>query len=112
MPTVQINISTRHGNLNPATQEKITAKVERLSRFLDRITGIQVTVDLEHPDQPHVEVQVTAEHSADFNASAQSESVLAAVDVVVDKLEQQLRKRKEKRIDQHRGGGGRRAELS
>jgi putative sigma-54 modulation protein len=108
--TVQVNISTRHGHLSQDTQDKITAKAERLSRFYDRVTGIGVTVDLEHKEEARVEVRVTAERADDFVASHGDTSVMAALDVVLDKLEQQLRKHKEKRIDLHRGA--RRQELA
>jgi ribosome-associated translation inhibitor RaiA len=55
---VQVNISARHGHLSAGTQEKITDKVEKLRRLFDRVTAIQVTVDLEHEESPSVEVQV------------------------------------------------------
>jgi ribosomal subunit interface protein len=40
-------------------------------------------------------------------AVGQAENLLAAVDVAVDKMEQQLRKHKEKVQDRHRGAGPR-----
>jgi putative sigma-54 modulation protein len=95
--SVQINISARHGELSSATQEKITEKVGKLPRFFDRLTAIQVTVDMEHHDAPAVEVRVSAEHVEDFIATDSSSSVLAALDGVLHKLEKQLRKHKEKR---------------
>jgi putative sigma-54 modulation protein len=101
---VQISISARHGHLSPETQDKIRSKVERLVRYYDRVTGIEVTVDWDHKDTVGVEVRVTAERADDFVASHQDATAMAALDVVVDKLEQQLRKHKEKRIDHHRTG--------
>lgn len=95
-PSVQINISTRHGDLSAATQEKITEKVEKLPRFFDRLTAIQVTANLEHVDAPEVELRVSAEHTSDFVATDSSSSVLAALDGVIHKIEGQLRKHKEK----------------
>ena len=69
---MQISISARHGDLSGATQEKINEKVAKLTRYFDRVTGIQVTVDLEHREAPLVEVCVSAEHTADFVASDSS----------------------------------------
>ena len=88
---MQIRISTRHGNVSDATQEKITAKVEKLTRIFERLTEISVTVDLEHRDAPSVDVRVSAEHKHDFVAAAQSEELMAALDLAMHKLEQQLR---------------------
>jgi putative sigma-54 modulation protein len=103
---VQIQISARHGELSDATQEKITAKVERLPRLFERLTAITVTVDLERRDEPSVDLRVSAEHKHDFVASAQAEELMAALDGAMHKLEQQLRKYKQK-IQEHRESGSR-----
>ena len=91
-----INISTRHGHLSDATRAKISAKVEKLARLFERLTAIDVTVDLEHADVPKVDLQVAAEHKHDFVAADQAESLMAALDGAIHKIEQQLRKYKEK----------------
>ena len=49
---MQINISARHGHLSDATRDKITAKVEKLARLFERLSAIEVTVDLEHEQNP------------------------------------------------------------
>ncbi len=101
---MQINISARHGELSSATQEKITEKVGKLPRFFDRLTAIHVTVDMEHPDAPSIELRVSAEHVEDFVATDSSSSVLAALDGVLHKVERQLRKHKERRTE-HKATG-------
>lgn len=107
---MQIKISTRHGNVSEETRAKITAKVEKLSRLFDRLTEIEVTVDLEHREEPSVDIKVSAEHKHDFVATHQSTDLLMSVDHVMHKLEQQIRKYKEKIQDRHRGAGARQAE--
>ncbi len=102
---MQIKISARHGSLSETTQSKITAKVEKLTRRFERLTSITVTVDLEHRETPGVDIQVSAEHKHDFLASCQGEELMAAVDQVIHKLEQQLRKYKDKIQDHHRTEG-------
>lgn len=104
---MQVNISTRHGHLSSQSQAKISDKVIKLSRFHDRITAAEVTVDLENEEHPSVEIQVTAERAGRFVASENADQLMAAVDAVLHKLEQQLRKHKEKRTDQKRHGGKR-----
>lgn len=96
---MQTTISARHGHLGPQTQEKITEKVEGVRKFFDRVTAINVTVDLEHRDRASVELRVSAEHHDEFVAVAEADSVLAAVDGVVDKMENQLRRFKERLKD-------------
>ena len=55
---VQTKLSARHGQLSPATQSKITAKVSRLNRYFDGLTALNVTVDLQNPALPAVEIVV------------------------------------------------------
>lgn len=99
---MQITVSTRHGQVSEATREKITAKLEKLSRHFERLMSIEATVDIEHRDKPSIDIRVSAEHKHDFVASEQADELMAAVDSAVHKLEQQLRKYKEKVQDHHR----------
>ena len=101
---MQVNISARHGHLSAGTQERIEEKVSKLQRYYDRVTAVQVTVDLNHRDTPNVELRVSAEHSEDFIAADSSSNVLAALDSVLHKVERQLRKHKDK-LTGHRVAG-------
>jgi putative sigma-54 modulation protein len=104
---VQINIAVRHGHLSAATQAKIIAKVGRLSRYFERLTAIAVTVDLEHETTPEVDIRVDAEHKHDFVATEQSGDLWRSLDGAIQKLEQQIRKYKEKVQGRHRKGPSR-----
>ena len=107
---MQISISTRHGHLSAGTQESITAKVEKLLRFNDRLSSTDVIVDLAHKEAPAVEFRVSVEKAEDFVATDEHESLMAAVDSCLHKIEQQLRKHKEKTTG-HRGATGRRTPI-
>jgi putative sigma-54 modulation protein len=109
---VQIKVSTRHGQLSEASQDKISTKVEKLSRFHDRLTSIEVIVDLTDESSPRVDLKVAAEHKHDFVAHDQSDSLMGSVDAAVTKLEQQLRKYKEKVQERHRSSEPRRRETT
>jgi len=98
---VQIKITARHGHLSDATQEFIRQKAEKLLHIFQRIMMIEVLVDLKEDDDATVEFLVSAEHKHDFVATERNKDVLAAVDLVLDKLERQVRKYKEK-IQDHR----------
>ena len=98
---MQIKISARHGQLSEATREKISAKVGKLARYFERLTAIEVTLNLEHAESPVAEILVSAEHKHDFVATDRGMSVLAAVESAVHKIEQQIRRYKE-RIQGHR----------
>ncbi len=101
---MQVSISARHGHLAPATQEKISAKVEKLQKYHERTTAIQVTVDLEHRDEPTVEVRVSVEHAAELVALESGDNVLAALDSALHKVEAQLRKNRSKQTDHRQAG--------
>ena len=98
---MQIKISARHGHLGEATQQFIREKAERLLKYFERLTQIEVTVDLKSDAHKTVEFLVSAEHKHDFVAHESNSDILAAVDLVVDKLERQISRYKEK-IQDHR----------
>jgi putative sigma-54 modulation protein len=97
---VQIKLSARHGHLSEASQEFIREKAQKLTRLFERITMIQVTVDLKN-DLAWVEFLVKSEHKHDFVAHDSHPDLLAAVDMAMSKLEMQVRRHKEK-IQDHR----------
>ena len=102
---MQIKIAVRHGHLNDATQEMVRVKAEKLLHFFDRLTLIEVTIDLkaafEKKEMKMVEFVVQAEHKHDMVAREHHADLLAAVDLAVEKLEGQLRRYKDK-IQDHR----------
>lgn len=94
---MQVNVSTRHGQLQNGDQALITEKVERLRRLFDRINAIDVTVDMQ--DKPIVEIVVSAEGCDDIVGHADANTVIAALDTAIPKVEHQLRRIKEKRTE-------------
>ena len=104
---MQINISTRHGYLSDATRSKVSVKVSRLSRYFERLTAIDVTVDLEYQDSPTVDLRVSAEHKHDFVATERASDLWRSINGAVQKIEHQLRKYKEKVTTRHRSHAAR-----
>jgi putative sigma-54 modulation protein len=101
---VPINISTRHGRISEDTEAKIVEKLEKIPRFYDRITSMELTINLEHREAPSVDLRVSAKDKHDFIAAENGE-LLGSIDLLVEKLENQVRKHKEKLQDRHRGHG-------
>ena len=106
---MQVNVSARHGHLKAEDQAIIVEKVDKVRRLFDRINAIDVTVDLGRTDRPSVEINVSAEHAPDFVAFAEATTVLSALDSALGKVEQQVRKHKE-RVTEHKGPGHRHTE--
>jgi putative sigma-54 modulation protein len=98
---VQIEISSRHGGLGSEQQRHIHDKAEKLTKYFGRLMAIEVAVD--HGKHGwEVEILVSAEHKHDFVAKELGTTAEAAMDVCVHKIEQQLRRYKEK-VQNHKG---------
>lgn len=94
-----INISVRHGDgISDVTREKIESKVEKLKRFYDRISSADITIDFVEKDNPVVDLKITSEPQKEFIVTTQAE-LFAALDEGLKKMEQQLKKFKEKLTD-------------
>jgi len=98
---VQIKISVRHGHLSDSAQQFIREKANKLLHYFERLTMIEVTVDLQKDDKL-VEFLVQAEHKHDFVAREHHGELMTAVDMALAKLEGQIRRYKEK-IQDHKG---------
>ena len=98
---MQVAITSRHGSLNERIQQTISAKSEKLLTFFERVTRIQVTVNFEN-DRIKVEILVDTEHKHNFVAHDVGEDVMATFDQALHKMEQQIRKYKEKLQDHRR----------
>lgn len=92
----------RHGHLAVETQEKIVQKLEKLSRYHDRIASANIIIDLQEGSETNVELMVAVEGAPEFVAHARGTNLLGAVEGAAHKLQHQLRRHKEKVIDQHR----------
>jgi len=92
---VQVAVTTRRGSLSDLKQKYIESKAEKLLTYFERVTAIQVTIDFEK-DRAAVELLVNTEHKHNFVASDVGEDILATFDQVMRKMEQQIRKYKEK----------------
>ena len=108
---MQLDIAVRHGQLSEATQEKLKSRVEKLSRYFDRLMAIEIIIDLSDVQAPQVDIKVSAEHKHDFAAHGKADNLLSAADGAVQKIEQQLRKYKERVQQRHRNPQSRRQEI-
>ena len=76
-------------------------KAEKLLKYFARLMAIEVAVD--HGKHGwDVEILVSAEHKHDFVAKEMGSTPEAAMDVCVHKIEEQLRRYKE-RVQHHKG---------
>jgi putative sigma-54 modulation protein len=91
---MQITISGHHVEVTPALKDYVLSKFDRLQRHFDQITNTHVTLIVEKLVQ---KAEATIHVSgADIFATADSEDMYAAIDLLADKLDRQLIKHKEK----------------
>jgi putative sigma-54 modulation protein len=87
--------------LSDAHQQQVREKAEKLLHYFNRITMIDVMIDLQDPTRKLVEFLAKSEHKHDFVACEGHAELLAAVDLAYDKVVQQIHRHKEK-IQDHR----------
>lgn len=102
---MQLNISGHHVDLTEALKEYVGTKMNKLERHFDQISNTQVTLSV-------VKLRQTAEatlHVAggEIHGKAQHEDMYAAIDQLIDKLDRQILKHKEKQVDRMHGADAR-----
>jgi len=96
---MNIHFVGRNVEVTPALKAFTEDKFDKLERHFDRITAINVIFDVEKLSQiAEASIQVA---KREFFARAESDDMYTAIDELVDKLDRQLLKHKEK-IRDHR----------
>lgn len=96
---MQLNISGHHIELTSALQDYIRTKMQRIERHFDHVMDVHVVLGTEALKQ---KAEATI-HVAGNNLHAESthDDMYAAIDLLIDKLDRQVRKHKEKVTDTH-----------
>lgn len=98
---MQITITGHQLEVTDALRDYINNKFSRLERHFDKITSIRVTLSME---KIYKKIDATILIAGgDINANAEHEDMYAAIDLLVDKLDRQLMKHKEKQLDRQKG---------
>ena len=92
---MQINLSGHHVEVTDALREFVHNKLGKLERHFDHINSTDVTLSVEKQRQK-AEATVRVSGS-DLFASVEEEDMYAAIDKLIDKLDRQVIKHKEKR---------------
>ncbi len=98
---MQVAITCRHGSIRPELREYIARKSEKLVRYLDQVSEIDVTVEFEGP-RVSVEMLVEIVGYHTIVAHVEGEDAGATFDKTLHKMEQQVHRYKEKRQDHRR----------
>jgi len=94
---MQVNVSGHHIEVTDALRGYVGTKLERVERHFDRITNVNVILSVEKQRQ---KAEATIHVSGgEIYADAESDDLYAAIDLMADKLDRQLIKKKEKKTD-------------
>lgn len=96
---MQLHVTGRHVDVTAALRDYVDTKLEKLERHFDNVTDVHciLTVEkLRHKAEATVMVS-----GATLYADAVDENMYAAIDLLIDKLDRQVKKYKEKLTDHH-----------
>lgn len=100
---MQLNITGHHVDITDSLQNYVESKLERLERHFDNVTNVHVILTVEKQRQ---KAEATIHISgADVYADAVNSDMYASIDALIDKLDRQIKKHKEKMQDHHRSEG-------
>ena len=91
---MQINIQGHHVDLTDSMQDYVHTKLDKLERFFDHINSVQVVLRVEKVDQ--IAEATLDVNQGEIHATATDENMYAAIDQLIDKLDRQVIKHKEK----------------
>jgi putative sigma-54 modulation protein len=92
---MELNITARHLKLTPAIAEYAQKKLEKAKRFFDHLIWAQIVLDVEKNRHLAEFVLHAPDHT--FTAKGESTDLYAAIDMASDKIDEQLRRHKERR---------------
>jgi len=98
---MQINITGHHMDITPALRSYVENKLERIERHFDNLINIHVILSVEKERQK-AEATIQVNRGNVF-ADEEHEDMYAAIDGLIDKLDRQIKKHKEKLTNHHRG---------
>ncbi|MFZ2628215.1 MAG: ribosome-associated translation inhibitor RaiA [Rugosibacter sp.] len=95
-----MNITGHHIEVTPAIRDHVKLKLERVIRHFDHVTSAHVILSVDKLQQ---KAEVTLHvKSKDIYADATDADLYTAIDLLVDKLDRQVVKHKEKITDHSR----------
>ncbi len=106
---MQISLTGHHMDITDSLRHHVDSKFERLERHFDHVTNIHVILSVEKLRQ---KAEATLHvNGADVFADCTEEDMYSAIDGLVDKVDRQVKKLKEKQTN-HRGHGTRELDLA
>lgn len=97
------NISGHHVEVSESLRKYIDDKMSRIERHFDHVVDVKIVLAVEklrHKAEATIGVA-----GNNLHAESEHEDMYAAIDLMIDKLDRQIRKHKEKVTDHHQREG-------
>lgn len=101
---MNVNLTGHHLEITPAIREYATGKFGKIKRHFDNVIDVNIILSVEKLKQ---KAEATIHISGkDVFVECEDENLYAAIDALVDKLDRQVLKHKEKVADRRHDGSG------
>lgn len=100
---MNLNISGHHMDMTDSLRDYVTSKMQRVERHFDNVIDADIVLEVEKQRR---KAEATLKISGGtLHAEAEQTDMYAAIDAMIDKLDRQTRKFKEKLTDHHNKEG-------
>lgn len=100
---MNLTVTGHHVEVTPAIRDYVTEKLGRVTRHFDQVIDVSVILSVEKLNQKaEVNVHISGK---DIFVQSEDSDMYAAIDSLVDKLDRQILKHKEKAGGHPRGAG-------
>jgi putative sigma-54 modulation protein len=94
---MNLNVSGHHLEVSPALRDYVREKLGRVTRHFDHVIDAHVVLSV---DKLRQKAEVTLHvRGKDIHCASEDQDLYAAIDLLVDKLDRQVLKYKDKRQD-------------
>lgn len=100
---MNLQLTGHHLEITPALRDYVQNKLTRVSNHFDHVIDVRVTMSVEKLTQ-RVEATLHVPGN-DMHVESEDENMYSAIDLLVDKLDRQVLKYKEKMVDHHQANG-------
>ncbi|MBL8539152.1 MAG: ribosome-associated translation inhibitor RaiA [Burkholderiales bacterium] len=98
---MNLNLTGHHVDITPAIRDYVTGKIERITRHFDHVIDVTVTLSVEKlKRKAEANVHVSGK---DIFCETDHEDMYAAIDALVDKLDRQILKHKDRNVVRRNG---------
>ena len=94
---MNLNLTGNHVEITPAMREYVTTKINKITRHFDHVIDVRVILSVEkHVQKAEANVHVKGK---DIFVEADGDNMYASIDSLIDKLDRQVLKYKEKNLE-------------